>query len=263
MMNKFKIKKIILVAIIMVVSLYNFSFALIIPKKFINGNEAADTSQIDKFIYDYDIETNGLISKDVKVDDIVSFGKFYDLNENNETIKVPISWKVLTIENDHVLLITKDIIKTLPYNTTWNPINWRDCSLRKWLNDDFYDIAFNEYEKAYISEVINNNNGNEKHKIKQNFDTLDKVFLLSAEEVRRFFYRKSMQALGTKYALNEGLWVAKNGSSEGYSVWWLRNTGKNTSFASLIHAGGSVGDDGDGVATKGNGLRPCIWVKMK
>ena len=70
-------------------------------------------------------------------------------------------------------------------------------------------------------------------------------------------------SLGTQYAIREGLWISRYSSSVGYSVWWLRSPGRTWSSAAIVHAAGGIGFGGDGVATRGNGVRPCIWVKVE
>ena len=169
---------------------------------------------------------------------------------------------VLDRLNEYALLITKDIIKTMPYNYLWSPTNWRDSNIRLWLNYDFYDIAFNDIEKMRIRKVITENVGNHVQNVISEFQTNDYVFLLSIEEAKRYFkYSKDYRAVGTEYAKKEGLWISKYETSVGYSVWWLRSPGRSMSSAAIVYAAGGIGYSGDGVATRGNGLRPCIWVE--
>lgn len=207
---------------------------------------------------------NDLILKNVKVGDIVEFGRFYDYVDDETIERVPIKWKVIDEVGDHSLLITQYIIKTMPYNYSWSPTNWEKSNVRSWLNYDFYDIAFNDVEKEQISKVIIENIGNYYYKVEDVFRTRDRVFLLSIEEVKQYFNSESeCMVTGTEYANREGLWISKYATSTGYSVWWLRSPGKSLSSAAIMHAAGSIGLGGDGVATRGNGLRPCIWVKTK
>ena len=48
-------------------------------------------------------------------------------------------------------------------------ITWHDCDLRKWLNDEFYNTAFNATEKEFIKTTHCADNG-------EGADTEDKVF---------------------------------------------------------------------------------------
>ena len=200
---------------------------------------------------------------DIRIGDYVRFGRYYDIDEEDIVKKVPIVWRVLDIEDGYCLLLSKDILKTMPYNYSWNPTNWKESNIRIWLNYDFYDSAFDNKEKELIKQVFTENLGNYAFSLNQDYKTNDKVFLLSIEEVKKYnTYKNDFITLGTKYAIKEGLWISKYLSSVGYSVWWLRSPGRSTSYAAIMHADGSIGLGGDGVATTGNGVRPSVWVKI-
>lgn len=252
------ILKKILPLIIMITMLNSINFSTNFNN---NLNTQSDKKESDIFV------------KDVKVGDVVEFGKFYDIiddsnvyngNDDDNIVKVPIKWKVLDQMNEHSLLISVDILKTMPYNYSWSPTNWKDSDIRRWLNYDFYDIAFDAKEKNLIKKITTVNTGNPDFYVKNLFYTTDYVFLLSIEEAKKYYtISDNYMAVGTKYAKREGLWISSYISSKGYSVWWLRSPGKTWSSAAIIHAAGSIGLGGDGVATRGNGVRPCIWVKTK
>ncbi len=242
-------KRIIIYIIIVVVLMYGSSYS----SATIEREETKITNEINTEIF---------LSKKIKAGDELEFGRFYDLNSDDEIERVPIKWMVLDRINEYALLITKDIIKTMPYNYLWSPTNWRDSNIRLWLNYDFYDIAFNDIEKMRIRKVITENVGNHVQNVISEFQTNDYVFLLSIEEAKQYFkYSKDYRAVGTKYAKKEGLWISKYETSVGYSVWWLRSPGRSMSSAAIVYAAGGIGYSGDGVATRGNGLRPCIWVE--
>lgn len=257
-MNFFKKNLFFIIIIIFLV--YNSSFSSNINETLETKTE--DTSQDRDEIDESQIAKNYF--KDVKIGDIISFGKFYDYVDDENIEKRPIDWKVLDQIEDFSLLISKDILKTMPYNYSWSPINWKDSSIRLWLNYDFYDIAFNDEEKRLIKRITTVNIGNEAYNVKDIFQTKDYIFLLSIEEAKKYHSSdKDFMVKGTKYAIKEGLWISRYISSNGYSVWWLRSPGKSLSSAAIIHAAGSIGTGGDGVATRGNGVRPCMWVKTK
>jgi hypothetical protein len=208
-------------------------------------------------------DTDDASNTNINVGDYVSFGRYYDIDEENAIKKVPIVWRVLDIDGGYCLLLSKYILKTMPYNFSWSPTNWKESNIRLWLNYDFFGSAFDNNEQKLIKQVFVENNGNYAYNISENYKTSDRVFLLSIDEIKKYnTHNKDFISLGTKYAIKEGLWISKYISSEGYSVWWLRSPGRNTSSAAVMHAGGSIGLAGDGVATKGNGVRPSMWVKL-
>lgn len=82
-----------------------------------------------------------------------------------------ITWIVLDADKDKLLLFYKEEDLANRYNfghNTWNE-DWSNCSLRRWMNETFYNSAFSDNEKEVISEV----NG-------------DKVFCLSKQELIKY-----------------------------------------------------------------------------
>ena len=55
------------------------------------------------------------------------------------------------------LLISRYALDCRRYNTTTYDITWAFCSLRKWLNEDFYSLAFSaEEQKAILLSTVDN-----------------------------------------------------------------------------------------------------------
>ena len=48
-------------------------------------------------------------------------------------------WRVLEVKNNTALIITEYIIEQRAYHNAYKDITWADCSLRKYLNNEFYD----------------------------------------------------------------------------------------------------------------------------
>ena len=63
-------------------------------------------------------------------------------------------------------------------------VTWETCSLRKWLNDEFVNEAFSKKEQKYIPTVTVPAHKNPKYDTDPGKATKDKVFLLSAVEVK-------------------------------------------------------------------------------
>ena len=117
---------------------------------------------------------------DYQEGDIYTFGR-YEQNDNAEDGLEPIEWIILKIEDDRMMLISKYALDGQPFHDTKEPVTWGDCSLRKWLNSEFYNNAFSpeEQELILLSDVSNAsylgsiywNSPNEEN-------TDDKLFLL-------------------------------------------------------------------------------------
>lgn len=129
-------------------------------------------------------------------------------------------WKILKKYDDCILVISEDIIDARPYHEKWEEITWEDCTLRKWLNQEFYEMAFNEYEKEQISKVHiqieNNTDCLDKTTLTESYIT-DKIFLLSIEDIKD---EKISEIILNEKKLNSDLW-------------WLRSPG-NTGFCASI-----------------------------
>lgn len=97
----------------------------------------------------------------------------------------PIEWIVLKTEEGKKLLLSEKVLDAKQFDASgkWK---WEECSLRAWLNSDFYDQAFSpeEKEKILLSTVENHL---KIHTYDRELESLpnteDKVFLLSFSEM--------------------------------------------------------------------------------
>ena len=188
-------------------------------------------------------------------------------------------WRVLEVQNNTALIITEYIIEQRAYHNAYKDITWADCSLRKYLNSEFYD-RFTTAEKSRIIPVLNKNPDNQWYGTKGGTDTQDSIFLLSIEEtVCRYFGDSSSKLYSP--GKNQRYWFErkdKNNSKriarlesrkEGSWWWWLRSPGRVSIKAVYIHGDGNIGIQGNNIL-KGNisdgeckgGLRPALWLKF-
>ncbi len=202
--------------------------------------------------------------EDFKIDSIISFGGY--------------NWRVLDTQNNSALIITEDIIEQRSYHDAYKDITWADCSLRKYLNGEFYN-KFTEADKLRIIPVINKNPDNEWYGAKGGEDTKDSVFLLSTEEVCKYFGDSSSK-LQNK-GKNQRYWferkdennikrLAKLQGKEWCWWWWLRSPGRvNVKAVYIFGTDGNIGIQGNNIL-KGNisdgkctgGVRPALWLKL-
>ena len=188
-------------------------------------------------------------------------------------------WRVLEVQNNTALIITEYIIEQRAYHNAYKDITWADCSLRKYLNSEFYD-RFSAAEKSRIIPVLNKNPDNQWYGTKGGTDTQDSIFLLSIEEtVCRYFGDSSSKLYSP--GKNQRYWFErkdKNNSKriarlesrkEGSWWWWLRSPGRVSIKAVYIHGDGNIGIQGNNIL-KGNisdgeckgGVRPALWLKF-
>ena len=101
----------------------------------------------------------------------VTFGSFC----GEDGVERPLEWKVIGVYSGHILILCKDIIARKPFNDRADLTSWKNSTIRKWLNEDFYNAAFDSEERAMIDEVDTDRGVD------------DRIFLLSGEESDEFF----------------------------------------------------------------------------
>lgn len=119
--------------------------------------------------------------------DVVYFGKY------NGT---PIAWQILDTLEHKVLLITKEPIDEMAYNTEYKSIDWENSSIRKWLNEEFYN-TFDENEKSKILKKDN-----------------DSVFLLSKEDIKEYKKLKNTKS---------SWWISSSGDEKTKAMYVTAN----------------------------------------
>ena len=76
--------------------------------------------------------------ENAKVGDYIKFGS-YPTTGSGEI--QPIEWQVLSIENNKMFVVSRYGLEARRFDSSSN--NWAISEIRKWLNGDFYNKAFN------------------------------------------------------------------------------------------------------------------------
>lgn len=155
-----------------------------------------------------------------KVGDAVCFGKYYFQDEKD--IK-PIEWIVLESNEAELLLISKYCLDTVGYcgpSPEWGNASaciWENSYLRNWLNNDFYNRAFNKEDMRRIIEttIITASTLDETlHK--------NKVFILSEKQATTYFaVNETRKGVPTPYAKAKGARLGWTDDTKEYTSWWL------------------------------------------
>lgn len=202
-------------------------------------------------------------SSTISVGDVITFGHYEQ--DENEGVD-PIEWQVLTVENDRALVISRYALEARAYHDTSGDIIWENCTLRKWLNDDFYFKAFYDSERQMIVEVINNNSSNSPYGTISDGgnNTSDRIFLLSIDEIEKYLGNNaSRECKPTLHAIENGVWEHIRSDNPKYrenAWWWLRSPGFDYYNAATV--------DSDGTYTVGNvgttegAVRPAFWLRI-
>lgn len=193
------------------------------------------------------------------------FGKYEQdgkLNNGGE----PILWRVLEVTDDSLLLMTEYGLICKNYNDTFDNVTWETSTLRAWINSVFLDTAFTNQERAAIEDSLVKNSDNKTYKTSGGNDTVDKVFLLSLEDVQNNAYgfqegvsnkSKTRQMKLSDNALTEGYTNKDNGNT----CWWLRTPGITNQYAAYVFTVGSI-TDSYFVGRRNDAVRPVIRVKL-
>ena len=202
---------------------------------------------------------------DFKIGSVISFGSY--------------NWRVLDIQNNAALVITDEIIEHRSYHDAYIDITWADCSLRKYLNGEFYE-KFNAADRSRIIPVLNKNLDNQWYGSKGGIDTQDSIFLLSLEEVCKYF-GDSLSKLQNP-GKNQRYWFERKDENNSKRIarvlgkevawwWWLRSPGRlNVKAVYIFGTDGNIGIQGNNIL-KGNisdgkctgGVRPALWLKSE
>ena len=95
---------------------------------------------------------------DVQVGDIIEFGSYEQDNDLSNGPE-PIEWRVLEVSDGSALIVSQYALDARAYNKERVRITWAECTLRGWLNGEFYATAFNEEEKGRIAIVGDSGGG--------------------------------------------------------------------------------------------------------
>ena len=217
--------------------------------------------------------------QDASPGELITFGAYPHTAGGAD--RTPIRWRVLHNAGGELFLVSAYILDCKRYHGAsaqikWRDsvdITWRDCDLRRWLNDEFYSAAFTDAEKELIRTTHNTDNGAGSP------ETKDRVFLLSVAEVREFSATHGkdwLRAVGTDFAKTKkpdgcSLYVYDKSNKENYllidgrevgcSWWWLRTQGNQPSRACFVGTGASVRHYAN-VSLARDGVRPALRISL-
>ena len=184
----------------------------------------------------------------------------YEQDNNFSNGKEPLKWTVLDVQGDKALLIAHDLIDYIPYHERRTDITWEDCTLRKWMNGDFYETAFSTQEQSRILTTHLTNHDNVTGTDGGN-DTDDRIFALSVDEANRYFASDAERvAYYTDYVESYHYVTEK---AKGREWWWLRSPGVSPHLAALVNVEGEIIEvKGDYVNDYDITVRPAMWISI-
>ena len=192
--------------------------------------------------------------RNANVGDIVFFGT-YEQDNDKSNGKELIEWRVLERNKNRVLLVSDKALINHEYNYSTGYVDWENSTLYEWLNNTFYNEAFNSAEKS----VIYGTNSYATYKNK------GKVFILNENELNKYMASEELRkCVPTAYAKANGGYTSNDYTKDGVPTcwWWLLSNGNYQGYASVVGLGGSV--SGKGMLTNSYSVcvRPAIWIEV-
>lgn len=187
--------------------------------------------------------------------EVVSLGRYWKGTGMENT---PIDWLVLEDNDYYLFVVSKESVISKPYSAEYED-TWESSDIRKWLNEDFLNLAFDDYEKKLILDVNNTTFYRSYHEFPEALEnTLDKIFLLDYDTFEKHFTTmESTITEQSRYAidtLKEAIGV------DFKNDWWLRNGG-DLRNARLIRGNGfSEGCISNRTVA---GIRPAMYISKK
>ena len=197
----------------------------------------------------------------ISVGDYIKFGSYPRTAAGNDD--TPIDWLVLENDGETALLISRYALDCRPYNTRDEATTWEECTLRGWLNDEFYNHAFNAEERKRIVKSNVSADKNPSYSTDPGNATKDNVFLLSVVEAEKYFKSdEARRCAVTDYAIQQGASISSSYKADDRWAcwWWLRSPGYTSNCAAYVRTCGSISPYSAYYSSYA--VRPCVRVRL-
>lgn len=196
---------------------------------------------------------------DKSIGEVIPFGT-YEQDNNLENGAEDIQWLILDRQDNRIMLISEDCLVFHRYHDELVPITWENCSLRDWLNGNFFNAAFTKEDQDRIVEVTNENPEHEPSHTSSGRSTTDRVFILSQQEAQDLFSDcPSRKAEPTAYAIAHNKYETPINLK---GKWWLRTTSFMLDHVTYVTSEGGVSEQGLEITNTRVGVRPVIWITV-
>lgn len=187
----------------------------------------------------------------------------------------PMKWRVVKIRGTQATLVADRMPDCHPFHDREEDTDWSRCSLRQWLNSEFFSRAFSTEERKAIVETANDNDRNSYYGTSCGPSTLDKVFILSANEIYASptataygFYAGSgiddpaKRFRSTLYAKCRGAWWSSVDNYRGNSFWMMRTSGYTNANTAYVCDFGYLYVRGTSVTCDDAAVLPAITIDI-
>jgi hypothetical protein len=226
------------------------------------------------------------------IGDIIQFG-CYEQDRDESTKDEPIYWDVLDKKGDSILVISHFLLDRQRFSDDKENVAWENSQIRAWLNETFYNEAFNESEKNMIIESVIPNPSSAPYLeavgkdsrcgiLGDMPDTTDRIFLLNWEEAVNYYNLEiQISGNGVKYYGSDEI-IAKpsyvvmmedyeyrkqldekycSRNETGYKpngiAWALRSQGVGSKYVLFVNQDGVIASIDPRYIF---GIRPVMWI---
>ena len=191
----------------------------------------------------------------------------YEPDSNEFTLEIKqfggYDWRVLDMQDGRLLLLSEYAIFERKFHNAFEAVTWETSEIRRYLNREFFG-RFSAEDQARIARTVIINDDNPWFGVNGGRVTADRIFLLSIEEVVRFFGDSGELDDPIDRSMIHGYrqyrWVQ---TLEGHMVgWWLRSPGHFPMSAGIVRIDGSIIVSGVSVDNAAFSLyaRPALWL---
>lgn len=155
-----------------------------------------------------------------------------------ETIRInEVTYRILSINNGYALLLREHVLDIRTFHIIYEPISYKDSSIREYLNHRY---MIDKLHRDFLPLI----NQTKIYHLDGSF-TMDRVFLLSKEEINLYLQNEKDRVAYDNFKQNV--------------PWWLRSQ-KDLQHADFIYKNGHIGTNGD--YHLHCGVRPAFWVTL-
>lgn len=199
----------------------------------------------------------------------------------------PIQWRILSEENSSALILCEMLIDSQEFYHTSNnreingqtiyANNYAESNIRAWLNDNFYNTAFDSLQKQLIQLTTVDNSASTTSSASNPYaceNTVDNIFLLSYQDMINTEYGfnananakdAARQKGATDYALCQGVEMSASetelfGFNKG--VWWLRSPSDASDHQACDIFGSGYSYDISRVWHTIYGVCPALYIQL-
>lgn len=191
----------------------------------------------------------------VGIGQTIAFGK-YEQDNNTTNGAEDLVWYVLYKEQDKVLLLSKYLVEKMAFdetlklpNTETKPFTYENSTIRKFVNETFYNAAFSEAEKKAIIPLTIAENDAQGVEIAK---SENKVFIPTYEMIEKYVTKSTMKTAETTKHVNPNATYSTR-----KMTWWTSSINQTGTESVVISNSGVVSKAAlSGVL----GVRPAIWV---